>query len=58
VVQALREGTEGEMRAAGMERRMALEDRYELLSSYRMNAMGLMRYLRGQDSAASRSATS
>jgi glyoxylase-like metal-dependent hydrolase (beta-lactamase superfamily II) len=34
-------------------------ERYELLSSYQMNAMGLIRYIqRGQDSAAKRSTTS
>jgi glyoxylase-like metal-dependent hydrolase (beta-lactamase superfamily II) len=59
VVAHLRAGTSGDLRAAGEHRRAAIEDRYELLSSYEMNAMGLIRYLRGrQDSAASRSATS
>lgn len=61
VVQHLRKGTESDARAAGAERQAAIEDRYELLSSYQMNAMGLMRYLKGrggQESAASRSATS
>jgi glyoxylase-like metal-dependent hydrolase (beta-lactamase superfamily II) len=49
VVARLREGTASELRPAqGLE---AVEDRYELLSSYEMNAMGLMRYLakRGGD---------
>jgi glyoxylase-like metal-dependent hydrolase (beta-lactamase superfamily II) len=43
VVARLREGTASELGPAkGLE---AVEDRYELLSSYEMNAMGLMRYL-------------
>ena len=61
VVRELRQGTASDARAAGSERQAAIEDRYELLSSYQMNAMGLIRYLKGrgdQDSAASRSATS
>jgi glyoxylase-like metal-dependent hydrolase (beta-lactamase superfamily II) len=61
VVRHLRLGTESDARAAGAERQAAIEDRYELLSSYQMNAMGLIRYLKGrggQDKAASRSATS
>ena len=63
VVRQLRAGTESEVRAAGSERAAAVAARYELLSSYEMNAMGLMRYVtrqreRGQDSAATRSATS
>ena len=45
VVDALRRGTESELAPATGERRAALEDRYELLSSYEMNAMGLMRYV-------------
>lgn len=61
IVALLRRETESEIRAAGPDRREAIEDRYELLSSYEMNAMGLIRYLeRGplQDSADRRSATS
>ena len=59
VVSHLRAGTAAEVRPAGAARGAAVEDRYELLSSYEMNALGLIRYLqRGQDSAASRSATS
>jgi glyoxylase-like metal-dependent hydrolase (beta-lactamase superfamily II) len=45
VVERLRQGTEPEVRPATGRRRAALEDRYELLSSYEMNAMGLIRYL-------------
>ncbi|MDQ4004942.1 MAG: MBL fold metallo-hydrolase [Actinomycetota bacterium] len=61
VIHHLRQGTSSDARAAGAERQAAIEDRYELLSSYQMNAMGLMKYLQGrggQESAASRSATS
>jgi glyoxylase-like metal-dependent hydrolase (beta-lactamase superfamily II) len=45
IVARLREGTASEVRSAGEPRREALADRYELLSSYEMNAMGLIRYL-------------
>jgi glyoxylase-like metal-dependent hydrolase (beta-lactamase superfamily II) len=59
VVTRLRRGTADEVRAVPAERLEENEQRYELLSSYEMNAMGLIRYLeRGQDSAARRSATS
>ncbi len=46
VVRRLREGTASEFAPATHERLAGLEDRYELLSSYEMNAQGLMRYLR------------
>jgi glyoxylase-like metal-dependent hydrolase (beta-lactamase superfamily II) len=51
VVEELRAGTEDELPAPGTAGREQIEDRYELLSSYEMNAMGLIRYLqrRGQD---------
>ncbi|MGH2711620.1 MAG: MBL fold metallo-hydrolase [Actinomycetota bacterium] len=59
VVTRLRKGTEDELPAPGTEGFKEIEDRYELLSSYEMNAMGLIRYLKkGQDKADSRSATS
>lgn len=60
VTRYLREGTEDELPEPGTENRAEIDDRYELLSSYEMNAMGLMRYIerRGQDSADNRSATS
>jgi glyoxylase-like metal-dependent hydrolase (beta-lactamase superfamily II) len=45
VVSRLREGTASETRAVDGTRGEAVEDRYELLSSYEMNALGLMRYL-------------
>jgi glyoxylase-like metal-dependent hydrolase (beta-lactamase superfamily II) len=48
VVARLREGTASETRAVEGSRVEALEDRYELLSSYEMNALGLMRYLAGR----------
>jgi glyoxylase-like metal-dependent hydrolase (beta-lactamase superfamily II) len=55
----LRARTEDELPAPGTEGREQVLDRYELLSSYEMNAMGLMRYIqRGQDKADKRSATS
>jgi glyoxylase-like metal-dependent hydrolase (beta-lactamase superfamily II) len=43
IVQILREGTAGELLADAPE---DTEDRYELLSSYEMNAAGITRYLR------------
>ena len=60
VVSYLRRRTEHELDGADPDQKAAVEDRYELLSSYEMNAMGLMRYIqgRGQDNAARRSATS
>lgn len=61
VISALRRETEDELVGAAGDRTDAVADRYELLSSYEMNAMGLMRYLQkrtGQDSADKRSATS
>jgi hypothetical protein len=58
-VARLRSATDDELPERGTEERDAVHDRYELLSSYEMNAMGLIRYLqRRQESAASRSATS
>jgi glyoxylase-like metal-dependent hydrolase (beta-lactamase superfamily II) len=46
VVARLREGTASETRPVEEgPRSKAIEDRYELLSSYEMNALGLMRYL-------------
>jgi glyoxylase-like metal-dependent hydrolase (beta-lactamase superfamily II) len=61
VIATLRRETADELKAVAPDETEAVEDRYELLSSYEMNAMGLMRYLQkrsGQDSADSRSATS
>lgn len=46
VVQALREGTRRELNPAGSAGRESIAERYELLSSYEMNALGIMRYLR------------
>ncbi|HEX2030247.1 MAG TPA: MBL fold metallo-hydrolase [Actinomycetota bacterium] len=45
VVRMLRAATASEVAPATGDRRALLEDRYELLSSYEMNAMGLMRYV-------------
>ncbi|MGH2692412.1 MAG: MBL fold metallo-hydrolase [Actinomycetota bacterium] len=61
VVSRLRSGTEDELPPPESEGREQVEDRYELLSSYEMNAMGLIRYIQrgsGQDRADRRSATS
>ena len=52
VVEALREGTRGELNPAEEEGRRAVADRYELLSSYEMNTLGIMRYLRKRGEAA------
>lgn len=59
VVDVLRGAFEPEL-AATADGSGDASERYELLSSYEMNAMGLIRYLekRGQDNAAKRSATS
>ena len=46
VVDRLRAGTSSEVVAANGPRRQGLEERYEILSSYEMNAQGLMRYIR------------
>ncbi len=46
VARRLREGTLKELQPADERRRSAIGDRYELLSSYDMNAMGIMRYVR------------
>ena len=46
VMEALREGTRAELNPAGEQGREAISDRYELLSSYEMNTLGIMRYLR------------
>jgi glyoxylase-like metal-dependent hydrolase (beta-lactamase superfamily II) len=51
VVRMLREGTAAELNPAGTERMEAISDRYELLSSYEMNARGILRYLRGRREA-------
>lgn len=45
VIERLRAGTASEYNPATGERQAEVEDRYELLSSYEMNAMGLMRYV-------------
>jgi glyoxylase-like metal-dependent hydrolase (beta-lactamase superfamily II) len=59
VTASLKAGTEDELPAPGTEGYEQVQDRYELLSSYEMNAMGLIRYLKKrQDNADSRSATS
>jgi glyoxylase-like metal-dependent hydrolase (beta-lactamase superfamily II) len=59
VTAKLRRGTEDELPAPGSEGYEQIQDRYELLSSYEMNAMGLIRYLKkAQDKADRRSATS
>ena len=61
VVARLRAAAEKDIHTVPAERRDAVLDRLEVLSSYEMNAMGLIRYIekrRGQDSAESRSATS
>ena len=52
VTALLAEGTAQELNPADDERREAIGDRYELLSSVKMNAMGLMRYLRKKREAA------
>ncbi len=52
VTRILREGTAAELRPADERRRGAIADRYELLSSYEMNAMGIMRYVRKHRRAA------
>jgi glyoxylase-like metal-dependent hydrolase (beta-lactamase superfamily II) len=46
IVRILRARTISEISPADEERHGALEDRYELASSYEMNAMGLTRYVR------------
>lgn len=46
VASFLRRGTAQELNPADEEGREAIADRYELLSSVQMNAMGLIRYLR------------
>jgi glyoxylase-like metal-dependent hydrolase (beta-lactamase superfamily II) len=48
VVAALRRGTQEELPPADHPDREATEERYELLSSYEMNAMGLIRYLQNK----------
>jgi glyoxylase-like metal-dependent hydrolase (beta-lactamase superfamily II) len=59
VTSLLRSGTEDELPPPGSEEREEILDRYELLSSYEMNAMGIMRYIqKRQDRADNRSATS
>lgn len=45
LIERLRAGTASEYNPATGERRAEVEDRYELLSSYEMNAMGLKRYV-------------
>ncbi len=59
IISVLRRETADELASGASDQ--AVAERYELLSSYEMNAMGLMRYLQkrsGQDSADKRSATS
>jgi hypothetical protein len=53
VVRILRARTLSEINPADGERHEALEDRYELASSYQMNAMGIARYLRKRADARS-----
>lgn len=55
VVRRLRAGTAEELGPVREEERDAIADRYELLSSYEMNALGIMRYLRKAREAADRS---
>jgi glyoxylase-like metal-dependent hydrolase (beta-lactamase superfamily II) len=50
VTDRLRDATSAEYRPATGDRADAVEDRYELLSSYEMNAMGLIRYLEKRSS--------
>jgi len=54
VAELLREGTAMETNPADADegRRAGVAERYELLSSYEMNAMGIMRYLRKRREAA------
>jgi glyoxylase-like metal-dependent hydrolase (beta-lactamase superfamily II) len=47
IVSRLRAGTASEVRGAGEASDKTAADRYELLSSYEMNALGLIRYLAG-----------
>jgi glyoxylase-like metal-dependent hydrolase (beta-lactamase superfamily II) len=61
LVERLRAATEDDLDEVSPELREAVLDRLEILSSYEMNAMGLIRYIQrgsGQDSAERRSATS
>ena len=59
VVHRLRAAAEKDIDEVPADLRDAVLDRLEVLSSYEMNAMGLMRYLgKGQDKAERRSATS
>lgn len=59
VVERLRAAAEDDLDEVPPGRREAVLDRLEVLSSYEMNAMGLMRYIqKGQDKADRRSATS
>jgi glyoxylase-like metal-dependent hydrolase (beta-lactamase superfamily II) len=53
IVRILRARTQSETSPADGERHEALEDRYELASSYEMNAMGLARYIRKRAEARS-----
>jgi glyoxylase-like metal-dependent hydrolase (beta-lactamase superfamily II) len=57
VVQRLQKGTAEELDTAGGEGQDSIVDRYELLSSYEMNALGIMRYLRKARESADRSST-
>jgi len=52
VVRILRERTAEEMGPAAGTEYEAVQDRYEVLSSYEMNALGLMRYLKKRREAA------
>jgi glyoxylase-like metal-dependent hydrolase (beta-lactamase superfamily II) len=53
IVRILRARTLSEVSPAGGEQHEALEDRYELASSYEMNAMGIARYIRKRAEARS-----
>jgi glyoxylase-like metal-dependent hydrolase (beta-lactamase superfamily II) len=50
IVERLRAGTAAELNALGGGARQEIQDRYELLSSYEINAMGLIRYLTNRGS--------
>jgi glyoxylase-like metal-dependent hydrolase (beta-lactamase superfamily II) len=55
VVRILKERTAEEMRPASGQELGPIQDRYESLSSYEMNALGLMRYLKKRGEAAAQS---
>jgi glyoxylase-like metal-dependent hydrolase (beta-lactamase superfamily II) len=58
VVRILKERTAEEMAPAGELEMKQIQDRYEVLSSYQMNALGLMRYLKKRREAAAPSESS